>query len=207
LTDNPHSPLPKTSRLVVLGYLFAAPALLMLADVFHYTHHYLLANVVFKTALVVFVVASFGLTYLFPPNAKYFGLVGTGLVSLGAVMISAISTETLYQDLLAEKGYSLYQIREFESVLQSAEAVRVIYLPTGFAFPLGLVVLGIGIYRTKFTPNYIAIILCGGAVLHTISRFFDNLSFLLISEAVLLIASSLAGWFMWRYKAVHAGKN
>ena len=195
--------LPKNARFVILIYLFGAPALLMLADGLHYYHHYLIANVIFKTALVAFIVGSFGITYLFPETEKYFGLAGTGLVTLGSIMISGMSTEVLYQDLLADKGYKMGDIKEFEQLLQSTDAMRVIYLPTGFAFPLGLVVLGIGIFRTPFTPRYISVILCVGALFHTVARIANNVILLLLSEVVLLIASSLTGWFMWRYKPEH----
>ena len=175
----------------------------MLADGLHYYHHYLIANVVFKMALVAFIVGSFGITYLLPESAKYFGLVGTGLVALGSVMISGMSTEVLYQDLLADKGYKISDIKEFEQLLHSTDAMRVIFLPTGFAFPLGLVALGIGIFRTPFTPRYISIILCAGALFHTVARMINNVTLLLLSEGVLLIASSLTGWFMWRYQPEH----
>jgi hypothetical protein len=118
-------------------------------------------------------------------------------------MIAGMSTEILYQDLLADKGYKITDIKEFEHLLQSTEAMRVIFLPTGFGFPLGLVVLGMGIFRTPYTPRYISIILCLGALFHTVARFINHVSLLLLSEAVLLIASSLTGWFMWRYKPKH----
>jgi len=193
-------PLPKFSRLIILIYLFGAPSMLMLADTLHFFNHYLIAVVVFKLALVSFVVGSFGLAYMFPDRARAYGLIGTGLVALGAITISAISTATLFQDLLKDGGYTAAQLKELQADLESANAIRVIYLPSGFAFPLGLVSLSIGILRTKFTPNYIAVILIVGAVLHTVARFFDEISFLLISEGVLLTASSLAGWHMWRYK-------
>jgi hypothetical protein len=198
-----HSSLPKNARFVILIYLFGAPALLMLADGLHYYQHYLIANVIFKTALVAFIVGSFGVTYLFPKSEKYFGLVGTGLVALGSVMISGMSTEVLYQDLLIHSGYKGSDVKEVERLLQSTEAMRVIFLPTGFAFPLGLVVLGLGIFRTPFTPRYISIILCAGALFHTVARIVNNVVLLLLSEAVLLFASSLTGWFMWRYKPKH----
>ncbi|MEO7988476.1 MAG: hypothetical protein ABI663_02985 [Chryseolinea sp.] len=196
----PESPLPKASRFVISIYLFGAPALLMLADSFHYYHHYLIANVIFKMALVAFIVGSFGLAYLFPDKTKYFGLIGTGMVALGAITISAMSTETLFLDLINDKGYSAAQVNTVKNVLKSTEAMRVIYLPSGFAFPLGLVALSIGIFRTPYTPRYIALILCAGAIFHTIARFVNDISLLLLSEIVLLTASSLAGWFMWRYK-------
>jgi hypothetical protein len=194
------TPLPKFSRLIISIYLFGAPTMLMLADGLHYFNHYLLAVVVFKLALVSFVVGSFGLAYMLPDNARFFGLIGTGLVALGAVTISAMSTATLFQDLLKENGYSIAQIKDLQTDLERTNALRVIYLPSGFAFPLGLVSLAIGIFRTKFTPNYIAIILIVGAVVHTVARFVNEISLLLISEIILLIASTLAGWFMWRYK-------
>lgn len=192
--------LPKFSRLIISIYLFGAPAMLMLADSLHYFGHYLIAVVAFKLALVSFVVGSFGLAYMLPDHARAFGLVGTGLVALGAITISAMSTATLLQDVLKDGGYTASQIKELESDLENMKALRVIFLPSGFAFPLGLVFLAIGILRTSYTPNYIAVILIVGAVFHTIARFFDEISLLLISEAVLLIASSWTGWIMWRHK-------
>jgi hypothetical protein len=196
--------LPKNARFVILIYLFGAPALLMLADGLHYYHHYLIANVVFKMALVAFIVGSFGITYLLPDSLKYFGLAGTGLVALGSIMVSGMSTEVLYEDLLADKGLRMHDIDELKHLLQSTDAMRVIYLPTGFAFPLGLVALGLGIFRTRFTPRYISVILCGGALFHTVARVANNVTLLLLSEGVLLIASSLTGWFMWRYRPEHS---
>jgi hypothetical protein len=194
------APLPKFSRLVIFVYLFAAPALLMAADTLHYYHHYLIANVIFKAALTVFIVGSFGLAYLFKKPSRYFGLIGTGMVALGAVTISAMSTETLLLDLVNHNHFNADQVKAFKNILRSTEAVRVIYLPSGFAFPLGLIVLAIGVFRSPYAPRYVSLILCTGAVFHTIARFTSNLSLLLLSELVLLIASALTGWFMWRYK-------
>jgi len=192
--------LPKFSRLIISIYLFGAPTMLMLADSLHYFNHYLIAVVVFKLALVSFVIGSFGVAYMLPDHARAFGLVGTGLVALGAVTISAMSTATLFQDLLKENGYSASQLKALQHDLEQTDAIRVIYLPSGFAFPIGLVFLAIGIFRTSFTPNFIAIILIVGAVLHTVARFVNEISLLLVSEGILLVASSLTGWFMWRYK-------
>ncbi len=194
------APLPKFSRLIISIYLFGAPTMLMLADALHYFDHYLLAVVVFKLALVSFVVGSFGVAYLLPDHAKAFGLVGTGLVALGAITISAMSTATLFQDLLKENGYNAAQLKDLQSDLEDTNALKAIYLPSGFAFPLGLLSLAIGIFRTKYTPNYTGIILIVGAVVHTVARFIDEISWLLISEGILMIASSMVGWFMWRYR-------
>ena len=179
----------------------------MLADGLHYYHHYLIANVIFKMALVAFIVGSFGLTYLFPPSEKYFGLAGTGLVALGSIMVAGMSTEILYQDLLIDKGYKISDLKEFEQILRSTDAMRVIYLPTGFAFPLGLVILGIGIFRTPYTPRYISIILCAGALFHTVARMVNHVTLLLLSEGILLVASSLTGSFIWRYKSEHPSRK
>ncbi|MEI9921094.1 MAG: hypothetical protein WDO14_20205 [Bacteroidota bacterium] len=194
------TPLPKFSRIIIAIYLFGAPTMLMLADTLHYYNHYLLAVVAFKLALVSFVVGSFGVAYMLPDNARAFGLVGTGLVALGAVTVSAMSTATLFQDLLKDHGYTVAQIKDLQNDLQRTNALRVVFLPSGFAFPLGLVSLAIGISRTKYSPLYAAIILIVGAVFHTAARIVDDITMLLISEAILLVASCLVGWNMWRYK-------
>lgn len=193
-------PLPKFSRLIISIYLFGAPTMLMLADSLHYFNHYLIAVVAFKLALVSFVVGSFGIAYMLPDNARAFGLVGMGLVALGAITVSAMSTATLFQDLLKDHGYTAAQIKDLQNDLAHTNALRVVYLPSGFAFPLGLISLAIGIFRTKYTPQYIGIILIVGAVFHTVARFMDEISLLLISESILLVASLLVGWFMWRYR-------
>jgi hypothetical protein len=174
--------------------------MLILADLLHYFNHYLIAVVVFKLSLVSFTVGSFGLAYMIPDHSRYFGLTGAGLVALGAITISAMSTVTLLQDLLKEHGYTVQQMKVLENDLERTNAIRVVYLPSGFAFPLGLLSLSIGIFRTQFTPNYTGVILIAGAVFHTVARFIDEISLLLISEGVLLVASTLVGWHMWRYK-------
>lgn len=180
-------------------YLFGAPTMLMIADSLHYFNHHLIAVVAFKLALVSFTVGSFGVAYMLPDNARVFGLVGTGLVALGAVTVSAMSTATLFEDLLKEGGYSAAQIKSLKDDLKNANALKAVYLPSGFAFPLGLVSLSIGILRTGYTPNYTGVILIVGAVFHTIARITENITLLLISEVTLLCASSLVGWFMWRH--------
>jgi hypothetical protein len=199
-TSPVHNPLPKFSRMIIGVYLFAAPSLLMTADLLHFFHHYLIANVIFKMALVAFILGSFGLAYMFPEKAKYFGLAGAGMVALGCVTISAMSTETLVLDLVNNQHFGESEIKKLKQIFESADAIRVVYLPSGFAFPLGLVVLGIGLLKSPYTPRYISVILFAGAICHTIGRFVDNLSFLLFSEVVLFVASALTGWFMWRYK-------
>ncbi len=193
-------PLPKAGRIVISIYLFGAPALLMLADGAHYYDHYLIANVIFKMALVAFITGSFGLAFLLHDQENYYASIGAGLVALGAISISAMSTETLILDLIKNNGYSEDQINTVKEIVNSTDAMSVIYLPSGFAFPIGLVILGIGIYKTPYTPQYIALILCGGAIFHTVARFVNDISLLLLSEVVLLVASSLTGWFMWQYK-------
>jgi hypothetical protein len=201
--------LPKFSRLIIAIYLFGAPFMLILADSLHYFDHYLIAVVAFKLALVSFVVGSFGVAYMLPDRARAFGLIGTGLVALGAITVSAMSTATLFQDLLKQQGYSSEQIKDLASDLGRSDVLRVIYLPSGFAFPLGLVSLSIGIFRTNYTPNFTAIILIVGGVFHTAARIVDNITLLLISEAILLVGSTFVGWYMWRYKpgATRSSKN
>ena len=194
------SPLPKFSRLIIAIYLFGAPTMLMLADSLHHFNHYLIAVVAFKLALVSFIVGSFGVAYMLPDNARAFGLVGAGLVALGAVTISAMSTATLFEDLLKDTGYTSAQIKSLQHDLYRTNALRVVYLPSGFAFPLGLVSLAIAIFKTKYTPTFTTVILIVGAVFHTVARILDDITMLLVSEAILLVASLVVGWFMWRYK-------
>lgn len=191
-------PLSLSARIIILVYLIAAPLLLMVADSLHYFGYYVIAVITFKLALVAFILGAFGTAYLLPERSKYFGLVGSGLITLGAITLSAISTADLFNLLFERSGYTQQQIENMQQTLISANGIKAVYLPVGFAFPLGLFVLAIGIFRGGYTPKYISYIMCAGALIFTIARFTESLPFLLISEAALCIASSSTGFHMTR---------
>jgi len=187
-------------RSVIALYLFAAPLLLTAADVFHHYHHFILSTLAFKMSLVTYVVGSFGLAYLFEKKALYYGLAGAGLVTLGAITFSAISSVDLFQDMLSQRHFKDEDMLHLKNAMDTSKILKTIYLPSMYAFPLGLLVLSIGIYKAKFTRHYMAILLCAGALLHTIARILPNFQFLFLSEAILTAASLMTGIYILRYE-------
>jgi hypothetical protein len=196
------SPLSIFGRSVISLYLFAAPLLLALADLLHYYQLFILSNLAFKMSLVTYVLGSFGLAYLFSDRARYFGLVGAGLVALGAITFSAISSVELFQDMLTHEHFADADMLHLQNVMKNSDFFKTVYLPSMYAFPLGLLVLSIGLYRSNFVKNYVAIILCLGALLHTVARILPDFKFLFISEAILALASFLTGIYILRYKNI-----
>ena len=197
------APIPLFGRSVISLYLFAAPLLLTLADVFHYYHHFILSTLAFKMSLVTYVISSFGLAYLFSDRARYYGLIGSGLVALGSITFSAISTVELFQDTLRHGHFKDDDMLHLENVMRTSDLLQTIYLPSMYAFPLGLLVLSIGIYKSEFVKNYVSILLCFGAVLHTAARVIPNFQFLFLSEAILTVSSFMAGIYLLKYKKIN----
>jgi hypothetical protein len=195
-----HSRISLFGRSVISLYLFAAPLLLTAADLLHYYHHFIFSTLAFKMSLVTYVLGSFGLAYLFEKRALYYGLAGSGLVTLGAITFSAISTVDLFQDMLSHGHFKDEDMLHLQNAMETSKILKTVYLPSMYAFPLGLLVLSIGIYRAQFTRHYVALLLCGGALLHTVARIFTNFQFLLLSEAILTVASFLTGIYILRYK-------
>jgi len=195
-----HSRISQLGRSVISLYLFAAPVLLTAADVLHYYEYFILSNLAFKMSLVTYVISSFGLAYLFEKRALYFGLIGAGLVTLGAITFSAISTVDLFQDSLSYGNFKKEDMLHLKNAMKESKIFGAIYLPSMYAFPLGLLVLSIGIYKAQFTRNYLAILLCVGALVHTIARIIPNFQFLFISEAILTVGSFLTGIYILHYK-------
>lgn len=194
-----HSPISLFGRSVISLYLFAAPLLLTAADVFHYYQHFILSTLAFKMSLVTYVVGSFGLAYLFEKKALYYGLAGAGLVTLGAITFSAISTVDLFQDMHTHGHFKDQDMLHLENV-DTSKILKTVYLPSMYAFPLGLLVLSIGIYKAQFTRHYLALLLCTGALLHTIARILPNFQFLFLSEAILTVGSFMTGIYILRYE-------
>lgn len=197
------SPISLFGRSVISLYLFAAPLLLTVADVFHYYHHFILSTLAFKMSLVTYVIGSFGLAYLFSDKAKYYGLTGSGLVTLGAITFSAISTVDLFQDTISHGHFKDEDMLHLKNAMETSKLLETIYLPSMYAFPLGLLVLSIGIYKAAFVKHYVAILLCTGALLHTIARVIPNFQFLFLSEAILTLASFMTGIYILKYKKIN----
>ena len=198
-----HTPISLFGRSVISLYLFAAPLLLTLADVFHYYHYFVLSTLAFKMSLVTYVIGSFGLAYLFSDRARYYGLTGSGLVALGAITFSAISTVELFQDMLTHGHFKDEDMLHLRNAMKTSDLYQTVYLPSMYAFPLGLLVLSIGLYRSQFVKHYVALLLCIGALLHTVARILPNFEFLFISEAVLTVASFLTGIYILKYKKIN----
>lgn len=195
-----HSPISLFGRSAIALYLFAAPLLITLADVLHYYQYFILSTLAFKMSLVTYVLGSFGLAYLFSDRARYYGLVGAGLVTLGAITFSAISTVELFQDMLSHGHFKDEDMLHMQNAMKTSNLYKTIYLPSMYAFPIGLLVLSIGIYRSQFVKKYVALLLCLGALIHTVARILPNFEFLFVSEALLTVASFLTGIYILKYK-------
>ncbi len=196
------SPISLFGRSVISLYLFAAPLLLTAADLLHYYHHFIFSTLAFKMSLVTYVVGSFGLAYLFEKRALYFGLAGSGLVTLGAITFSAISTVDFFQDMVSHGHFKEEDMLHLKNTMETSKLLETIYLPSMYAFPLGLLVLSVGLYRAHFTRHYVALLLCAGALLHTIARIIPNFKFLFLSEGILTVASFLTGIYILRYRNI-----
>lgn len=195
-----NTPMPLFGRSVISLYLFAAPVLLTSADIFHYAEHFILSTLTFKMSLVMYIIGSFGLAYLFSGSARYYGLAGAGLVTLGAITFSAISTVDLFQDMLKHGDFKNEDMLHLKNAMDTSKLLKTVYLPSMYAFPLGLFVLSIGIYKAQFTRHYLALLLCAGTLLHTVARVMTNLHFLFLSEAILTVTSLLTGIYILKYE-------
>ncbi len=153
-------------------------------------------------SLVTYVIGSFGLAYLFPKRATYYGLAGAGLVTLGAITFSAISTVDLFQDMLTHGRFNDEDMLHLKNAMNTSDVFKTIYLPSMYAFPLGLLVLSLGLYKAEFVKHYVAILLCIGALIHTVARVLSNFEFLFLSEAILTVASFMTGIYILKYKKI-----
>lgn len=175
--------------------LIAAPVMLLLADLtnfisgLHYPR-YLIA----KTAFAVFIAATLGLVHLLRERADRMGLIGGGLTIVGCISGATIVTFGLLEQTAIAVRLDAATLQSIERATEQIWMAVVMFPLPGLFFPIGLLVLSVGLYRTKLVARLIAVVLALGAVLFPIGRIPGILPFELASDILLVVALGLIGW-------------
>jgi hypothetical protein len=152
--------------------------------------YYLFTVLIFVgTALIVPVVL--GLMYMLRERAAAWGNLGGSLAMIGALIGVGDAISQLFIWQMAAPGADQAQMSALLMRFDNAPGAALIFRIGGPSFVLGMVLLGIGLYRAKAVPAWAAAGLAAGAFLNLAGFVIGSNVLVAISSAVLLVS---LGW-------------
>ncbi|HEX9982656.1 MAG TPA: hypothetical protein VGF69_05305 [Thermoanaerobaculia bacterium] len=138
-----------------------------------------------------------GIVHLLREKADRLGLSGAALTLLGWVASARIMVLIQLQSLLG-KGVPDVPENSIGKILESAPMVFVSIVPVGILFPLGLVILGLGIWKAGPAGRWAGLLLAMGGVLFPAGRAVGIAPAIFAADVVLATSFALLGWQMLR---------
>lgn len=153
-------------------------------------------SIVLWLAFVFFVPAIIGLAFILHENGNpRLALAGGALAFFGAMAGASMQVLFRVYAVLNEHG-AAQSVELLRGTFKLIAATQMI----GLAFPIGLILLAVGIYRTQIFNPATAFLLAAGAALFPVGRIGGFTFAILGSGVVLLAAFGLIGWQILRKK-------
>jgi hypothetical protein len=199
-------------RKVVAGFcLVAAPILMLAAAIISpkldadgqdqlalaaaHADRWFIANVVGLAALALLVPAVMGLIHMLRERQVLAGFVGGGLALLGVLAAIAATGMSLVLWEMTKPGLDPVQMGTLaDRVVGSTGIQLAVFVPT-VLFPIGMVVLSVGLFRARAVPALCALALAVGAVALMIGFGpAASIALAIAGAGVLLVGMLPVGW-------------
>lgn len=175
--------------------LIIAPLLLLIGDtlMFAFNLHfafYLLG----KAALALFVFAIFVLIHLLRERTDRLGLIGGAIAIIGAISGTTLFSFTYFYNEILRSGFDAAMLQSVEQTIKQVYLIMVLFPLPGLFFPIGLLILSIGLFWKNAVPRWTAIALGLGAILFPMGRIPGILPISIVSDILFLLSMSYIGW-------------
>ncbi len=137
--------------------------------------------------------AMLGLSQLLRASADGVGLLGAASTLVGWAAATRISV-LIQLDALLRAGVEGVPASALESIFKSAPAVFVSVFPVGLFFPLGLITLGLALFRWRPVNRWFGLLLALGGVLFPLGRAVGVEPAIIACDIVLAAAFAAFGW-------------
>jgi hypothetical protein len=167
---------------------FLAPMALLTADLCQTAERRFAFSVWLFAAAVCFVPAILAVAYRAGASSPALATLGGGLAFFGAMAMAGMSVLFRAQAVLLEMGQA-DTVTMLGSVFKLAASTQMI----GIAFPAGLLLLALTLWRGRMARPWGAILLAGGAIAFPIGHAAGVWVFLIAGDLLLLAAFALLG--------------
>jgi hypothetical protein len=141
---------------------------------------------------VLMIAAVLGLSQLLRERADVLGLAGATCALVGWAASLRI-TAVIHLDMLLRAGVEGVPPSALETTFKSAPALFVSVFPVGLFFPLGLIMLGLALFRWRPVNRWLGLLLALGGVLFPVGRAVGIVPAVIACDLVLAAAFAALG--------------
>jgi hypothetical protein len=143
---------------------------------------------------VLMIAATLGLSQLLRVRADWAGLLGATSTLVGWAAATRISVLIQLDALLGRAGVEGVPASTLESAFKAAPAMWVSVFPVGLFFPLGLITLGLALFRWRPVNRWLGLLLALGGVLFPLGRAMGIEAAMVACDITLAAAFAAIGW-------------
>jgi len=155
--------------------------------------------VIMKIGFAMFFAIILGLMHLLREHADRTGIIGGGLAMIGCMSGVVIVTGQLLDKGVSGLDEAAMQV--FNPVWQQFHFATVMIPLPGLFFPIGLLVLSSGLWRTGLVARWQVAILALSAILFPIARIPDIPVIAIASDILFIVSLGLMGWKILQWTA------
>jgi len=159
----------------------------------HPARYYLFATFTFA-GIALFVPAILGLMHLTRERAPGWGNWGGSLALLGVIVAAGDAATQWLVWQMGAAGADRAQMAALLHRYDSAAGSSLPFTIGGLALVVGVVILSIGLYRSRAVPAWVAAGFVAGIVLNIVGFSASSVGILIVSSVILLAALGTIGW-------------
>jgi hypothetical protein len=175
-----------------------------LAEIAHHSDRWYLYALFGLASMWLLVPAVVGLTSMVSGRAPRLSLVGGGLALLGALVATGDATTELMYWQMGAPGADRAQMAALAERYENAAGATVVFTVGGLALIIGLLILGVALWRLRLAPAWAAIGVPVGVIVNIVG-FSSNSNALVIASNVVLLAA--LGWIGSLWLSEPAGRS
>lgn len=167
------------------------------------------AVLLYITGLVLFVFATFGLVHLLPENQAWLGQIGGALAVIGLLLTGAMTG--MYIGLIETARLDVASAVSAAQNLESS-AVPTIVHTASIAFPVGMIVLAVGLALARTAQMWAAPLLGAGVIVTFVGDFTTATLVSVVGIALVFLALAPIGYELlaepddaWEHPVRHEG--
>jgi len=190
------SPATNLRRQIAGVSLILAPVLMLVADALWFGAGMTMTGLVmWKVVFLIYLLAILGMVHLLRRNADRLGLAAGLLAFTGLMTGPSLVTLRQVNQATLDAGLSANIVEQVSNAIANNFPIMATsaYF-TGPAFPLGLILFGVGLYRVRVMPKWAAALLILSGILYPIGRIGGILPVIFVCDVVAVIAMGLIGW-------------
>ncbi len=147
-----------------------------------------------KVGSCLFVFAIFTLVQMLKPEMEKLAIIAGGMAIIGIISGTTLYSFLYYFHEMKASGLDATAMQTSENLLRQVYLTMVFVPLPGWFFPIGLMILSIGLFAKKIIPRPVVVLLAIAAISFPMGRIPKNPIVCVTTDSLFLISMSCIAW-------------